>query len=198
MKRIALDSLAIKIADLSHIQGILALQELYLVTNLSDEEKQAGFVTTRFSTDQLQAIIEQKGLFIAIDNGLIIAYIFGGDWDYYCQWPIFSHMVSYFPDLHFNDFKINTTDSFQYGPICIHADYRGKGLIIPLFEFMRKEMVKRFPLALTFINKTNIPSLQAHTKKLKWTVISEFDYSTNQYFILAYDMGKSLIDERVE
>jgi hypothetical protein len=36
------------------------LQELYLVDNLSAQEKQAGFVTTRFSVEQLQAIIDQK------------------------------------------------------------------------------------------------------------------------------------------
>jgi hypothetical protein len=51
------------------------LQELYLVDNLSAQEKQAGFVTTRFSVEQLQAI-DQKGLFIALDNDVLIAYIF--------------------------------------------------------------------------------------------------------------------------
>jgi len=188
-------TIELKIADYSHIEGILVLQELYLVDNLSAEEKQAGFVTTRFSVEQLQAIIDQKGLFIALDNGVLIAYIFAGDLAYYCQWPIFSHMITYFPNLQFKNFDINTTQSFQYGPICIHADYRGKGLIIPFFEFMRKEMLKRFLLGLTFINKINIPSLQAHTKKLQWSIIGEFEYNTNQYFILAYDMSEPLIEQ---
>lgn len=180
------------IANEWHIDGILALQELYLVDNLSPEEKQAGFVTTRFTIDQLKSIIDQKGLFIAVDKEQIIAYIFAADWDYYCQWPIFRHMITYFPDLQFNNFAINTTDSFQYGPICIHADHRGKGLIVPLFEFMRTEMVIRFPLALTFINKSNIPSLRAHTTKLNWSTIGDFEYNSNQYAILAYDMQESL------
>ena len=185
--------LVLKIADLSHIEGILALQELYLVDNLSQKEKQAGFVTTRFTTDQLIAIIGQKGLFVAIDNDKLVAYIFAADWNYYCQWPIFRHMITCFPSLQFKNFKINTTDSFQYGPICIHADYRGKGLIIPFFEFMRKEMVKSFPLSLTFINRTNIASLKAHTIKLNWKIVGEFEFNANEYCILAYDMSKSLL-----
>ena len=192
MKPIAVDSIVLKIADLSHIVGILALQELYLVTNLSDEEKQAGFVTTRFTIDQLQDIISQQGLFVAIDKDVLVAYIFGGDWDFYSQWPIFKHMITYFPDLDFKNFDINTTESFQYGPICIHEDYRGNGLIKPFFEFMRKEMVKRFPLSLTFINKKNIPSLRAHTTKLNWETIGEFEYNSNHYCILAYDMKSPL------
>lgn len=192
MNPLNIDSIVLKIADLSHIDGILALQELYLVDNLSAEQKEAGFVTTRFTIDQLKAIIGQQGLFVALDNKELVAYIFGGDWDFYCQWPIFKHMITHFPTLSFKNFDINTIESFQYGPICIHENYRGKGLIKPFFEFMRKEMVTKFPLGLTFINKANIPSLQAHTTKLQWEIIGKFEYNSNQYCILAYDMKSPL------
>lgn len=191
MNAIEKASIEFKIADLHHIDGILVLQELYLVDNLSTEQKQAGFVTTRFTTDQLKVIIRQQGLFVAMDNDLLVAYIFGGDWDFYHQWAIFREMTTHFQDLAFKNFNINTTESFQYGPICIHEDYRGKGLIKPFFEFMRKNMVTRFPLGLTFINITNIPSLQAHTAKLNWEIIGKFEYNSNHYCILAYDMSES-------
>ena len=193
MNAVTLPTIAYKIADTTHIPGILALQELYLVDNLSQEEKQAGFVTTRFSTDQLTTIIEQRGLFIGLDQDQIVAYIFAGDWEYYRQWPIFEHMITYFPTLEFKKMDITTSSSFQYGPICIHAAYRSQGLIVPFFEFMRKEMVKRFPLGLTFINQANLPSLRAHTAKLQWTVIGAFKYNNNQYRILAYDMSESVV-----
>jgi hypothetical protein len=192
MNSINLASIELKIADLPHIDGILALQELYLVDNLSVEQKEAGFVTTRFTIDQLKDIISQQGLFVALDNDVLIAYIFAGDWDFYCQWPIFRHMITHFADLSFKNFDINTTESFQYGPICIHEDYRGKGLIKPFFEFMRKEMVTKFPLGLTFINKVNVPSLRAHTTKLNWEIIGEFEYNSNHYCTLAYDMKNQL------
>jgi hypothetical protein len=100
-------------------------------------------------------------------------------------------MCTLFPNLSFQTFNdITTTNSFQYGPICIHADYRGKGLIKPLFELMRINMVEKYALGLTFINKKNIPSLKAHTAKLNWTIISDFLFNNNEYFILAYDMTK--------
>jgi hypothetical protein len=183
-------SVELQIANLYHIDGILALQELYLVDNLSAEQKQAGFVTTRLTTDQLKDIIRKQGLFVAMDNDLLVAYIFAGDWDFYYQWPIFREMTSHFQDLAFKNFKINTTESFQYGPICIHENYRGTGLIKPFFEFMRKEMVTRFPLGLTFINMTNTPSLRAHTRRLNWEIIGKFEYNNNHYCILAYDMSE--------
>jgi hypothetical protein len=185
-----IENIQLEVAKINDIDGIAALQELYLVSNLSEEEKESGFVTTRFTREQLTEIIGQEGLFIAKDDNNIIAYIFGGSWNFFNQWPIFSHMTSLFPNLTFVDFDITTTNSFQYGPICIAKEYRGMGLIKLFFEFMRIHMVKKYPLSLTFINKTNIPSTKAHTEKLKWSIISDFQFNNNSYFILAYDMSQ--------
>lgn len=181
-----------EIAKLIDIAGVLALQELYLVANLSEEEKTAGFVTTPFTIQQLTEVIQKEELFIAKDTNHIIAYIFAGSWDFFHQWPIFNHMISLLPELIFLDFDFTTKNSFQYGPICIHQDYRGKGLITPFFEFMRINMKSKYPLSLTFINKINIPSTKAHTEKLKWTIIKEFQFNNNEYLILAYDMNQSV------
>lgn len=182
------ENIQLEVAKINHIEGVLALQELYLVTNLTEAEKAYGFVTTPFTIQQLTEVIQKEELFIAKDNEKIIAYIFAGSWDFFKQWPIFNHMISLFADLTFLDFEITATNSFQYGPICIHKEYRGKGLIALFFEFMRIHMVRKYPLSLTFINKSNIPSVKAHTEKLQWTIISDFQFNNNDYFILAYDM----------
>ena len=187
------DNIQLEVAKLNDITGILALQELYLVSNLSEEEKESGFVTTPFSSAQLTEIINQEGLFVAKDSDEIIAYIFAGSWDFFSQWPIFNHMTAMFPDLRYLDFEITTTNSFQYGPICIDKKYRGKGLITVFFEFMRIHMLKKYPLSLTFINKTNMPSQKAHTEKLHWTIIADFQFNNNNYFVLTYDMNQSAL-----
>lgn len=188
-----IDNIQLQVAQLSDIEGILALQELYLVSNLSEEEKEGGFVTTPFTIEQLEEVIKQEGLFVAKDNNTIIAYIFAASWDYFSQWPIFNHMTAMFPDLSFRDFDITAANSFQYGPICIHTDYRGKGLINPFFEFMRIHVVKKYPLSITFINKINMPSQKAHIEKLKWTVITDFQFNNNNYLMLAYDMNQPVL-----
>lgn len=186
-------NIQLEVAKLSDIEGVLDLQKLYLVSNLTEEEKKSGFVTTPFSVEQLTYVINNEGLFIAKDNGKIIAYIFAESWDFFSQYPLFEYMISLFPKLKFLDFEITSTSSFQYGPICIDKKYRGKGLINLLFEFMRIHVVKKYPLSLTFINKTNIPSYKAHTEKLKWTVIADFEFNNNNYYILAYNMNMPVL-----
>ncbi len=70
-----IENIQFEIAKNTDIEGVLTLQDLYLVSNMTEEEKSSGFVTTPFSVEQLQEVISQEGLFIAKDNHKIIAYI---------------------------------------------------------------------------------------------------------------------------
>lgn len=174
------------------IPGILILQDQNLYGKMTEEERVNGFVTTPFIAEQIIAIIEQDGLFVAKDKGAIIAYVFAGTWAYFQQWEIFELMVSRFPMLEFNGQKITTENSFQYGPVCIAKAYRGQGVLQQIFEEMRQVFVQQFPISITFINKVNVVSEKAHTKKLGWVIIDEFSFNDNRYIGLAYDMKKAV------
>lgn len=182
----------VKIATKEDIPGIIALHQANLIVNLNEKEKKAGFVTTSLTEEQIQTVIDQKGLFVAKKEATIIGFIIAADWDFFKQWPIFEYMIALFPAFSFKNFEITTVNSFQYGPICIDKNFRGKGIIKELFEYMRIHMVANYPLALTFINKTNLPSFKAHTEKLAWEVIDVFQFNTNNYYILAYDMSQKV------
>lgn len=183
-----------RIAKIEDIEGILALQARYLYSNLSESERKKGFVTTPFTIDQLEEIIGLDGIFIAEnETNTIIAYAFAGSWRYFEQWEIFNFMVSRFPKLSFNGNKITTDNTFQYGPVCIDEKYRGKGLLNQIFEEMRLEFCKKYPISITFINKINEISTNAHTKKLGWEIIDEFQFNNNIYIGLALNMEKSVL-----
>ena len=177
------------------IPGILSLQDQNLYSKMTEAERVNGFVTTPFVPEQIEAIIEQDGLFVAEDKGVIIAYVFAGTWSYFQQWAIFELMVARFPMLQFNGQKITVENSFQYGPVCIAKAYRGQGLLQKIFEEMRQVFVQRFPISITFINKVNVISEKAHTKKLGWVIIDEFEFNDNRYIGLAYDMKKKSMNK---
>lgn len=187
-------SIEFSIATLDDIPSILALQKRYLVSNLTEEEKKSGFVTTPFTIEQLEFVINHQGVFLAKNKAETIAYIIGSSWEFFQQWPIFEYMITLFPHFHFREFHFTTLNSFQYGPICIEKNYRGMGLIQPFFEFMRMYMKDKYPLSLTFINKKNLPSFKAHTEKLHWKVIDEFQFNNNHYYVLAYEMQQKVTD----
>ncbi|MEO5788815.1 GNAT family acetyltransferase [Gelidibacter sp.] len=183
-----------RIGTQDDIKGILSLQEKYLYRNLTDQEREKGFVTTPFTIPQIEEIIQQNGIFIAEneDDG-IIAYAFAGSWSNFEQWEIFIYIVSRFPQLSFHGNHITTENSFQYGPVCIDERYRGRGLLNQIFEEMRLEFLKKYPISITFINKINVISEKAHTKKLGWEIIDEFQFNNNTYIGLAFDMKNSVL-----
>ena len=47
-----------------------------------------GFVTTQFDENLLADLIrKEKGLFVAVDNGNIVAYVMAASWEYCSRWP---------------------------------------------------------------------------------------------------------------
>ncbi len=183
-----------RIGNKSDIDGVLSLQEKYLYSNLNETERKNGFVTTPFTIDQIDEIIKQNGLFVAEnEDKIIIAYAFAGSWKYFEQWEMFKFMISRFSELSFNNTQITVENSFQYGPICIDKDYRGNGVLYQIFEKMRIEFLKKYPISITFINKVNAISEKAHTKKLGWEIIDVFEFNNNSYIELAFDMKKSVL-----
>jgi len=172
------------------MEGVLALQQVNLWRNLTAEEQLGGFVTTPFTTTQLEAIIAQGGLFVIVADQQIVAYAFAGNWAYFQQWQIFEVMVKRLPQLSFQGQPVTVSNSFQYGPVCIARAYRGQGLLPLIFESLRLEWQQQYPLALTFINVVNVVSTQAHVRKLGWEVIDHFDFNGNNYLGLAYDMAR--------
>ena len=176
------------------IAGVIELQSTYLLANIAEAERENGFVTTPFTIEQIEQAIAIDGVFIAEDENKIVAYAFAASWDYFSQWKIFTFMVRRLPSLEFTSETITTKNSFQYGPICIDENYRGSGLFQQLGELMRIEMNQQYSIGITFINKINKRSFEAHTKKLKIKVIDHFEFNENHYYGLAFLTSETVLE----
>ena len=167
------------------IDGILQLQALNLYANLHKSKLSQGFVTTPITDAQIKDAIALKGVFVLENSNAIVGYAYAADWDFFSQWAIFHYMVSRFPQLQFQGHKITTSNTFQYGPVCIDKVLRGKGVFPQLFATMRSSLANRFPIGLIFINQINLRSLAAH-QKLHLKIIDEFQFNNNSYYTLAF------------
>lgn len=181
-----------KTATIEDIDEILKLHSKYQIDTISSEDKNDGFVTTSFSVERLKELIQkEKSIFIAKNEDGVIAYAMNASWQFWQSWPMFSFMMN---DLHTLNYKgdvLSINNSYQYGPVCVDKKYRGKGILENLFELSRQNMSVKYPYLITFINKINTRSFNAHTKKLQLEVIKEFTYNNNNYYELIYDTSKS-------
>lgn len=189
----------IKIADLSDIEGALKLHAKYQINSIAEQDKEDGFITTPFTAEQLTELINQEnGLFVAIKDGEVVAYVMAASWQFWSAWPMFAHMIKGLPRLNYLGQSLSVDNSYQYGPICVDGSVRGTGVLEQIFDFARQEMAKRYPILVTFINKINTRSYEAHTRKLGLEVIQEFEYNNNEYYELVYDTSKPLSGVFVE
>ena len=178
----------LKIAELSDIDGVLNHQYRHQVVSLNEENRKERFVTTPFTKEQLESlIIKESGLFIARHNGNVVAYVMAASWQFWSDWPMFAYMINELPKLKHLGIQLNVENSYLYGPILIDKRYRGSGLLESIFDFAREKMSKRYPILVTFVNKNNSRSYNAHTRKLGLKVIHEFEFNYKSYYQMAYD-----------
>jgi hypothetical protein len=178
-------------ATIKDIPGISELQQKYHVSTISEEDRSDGFVTTLFTKEQFTELIEKEnGLAIGCDGDKVVAYAMAASWQYWSAWPLFQFMIKDLSNTKYLGQTLTMENSYQYGPICIHKDYRGSEVLPNLFEFSRLQMNKRYPILITFINQINKRSYKAHTKKLGLDVIKTFEFNNNQYYELGYDTSK--------
>jgi hypothetical protein len=184
-----------RIARESDIENVLSLHEKYHVDTVTDEDKLDGFITTQFNYELLkELIIVENGLFIALDQNSVIAYVMAASWEYCSKWPMFQYMIEKLKEVEFLGEKLNTSNSYQYGPICIDKEYRGSGVLENIFDLARSEMNKKYPILVTFVNKQNPRSVKAHVEKLGLSVAMEFEYNNKSYIELVYDTSKPICE----
>lgn len=180
-----------KIAQTSDIEATLRLHAKYQVDTINEADKKDGFVTTAFSKEELtQLITQEQGLFIAKEGEEVVAYVMAASWQFWSQWPMFVHMIKDLPTLQYLGQTLSVDNSYQYGPICIDKSQRGTAVLKKIFNFSLLHMHKRYPILITFVNKINPRSYQAHKRKLGLEVIQEFAFNGNTYWEFVHDTSK--------
>lgn len=181
----------LRVATTEDIEGILALHSKYQIDTIKEEDKKDGFVTTAFKKEELKSLIEkEQGIFIAVENNEVMGYVMSASWDFWLAWPMFQHMAKDLPKLSFKGQTLTLKNSYQYGPVCIDTRVRGEGLLETLFDFALDHMEKRFEILVTFVNKINPRSYEAHKRKLGLEVIQEFSFNNNEYHEFVFDTSK--------
>ncbi|MCP4325597.1 MAG: GNAT family acetyltransferase [Alteromonadales bacterium] len=176
----------LKVATVNNVKEVLSLHYKYQIDSISEEDKDDGFITTAFTEEHLTNLIQnESGLFIASIDNKIVAYAMAASWDFWVQWPMFEYMVNNLDDSTCLNQKITVDNSYQYGPVCVDKSVRGLGVFEKLFSFALSEMAEKYPIMVTFINKINPRSFQAHTRKTSLQVIKSFQFNNNHYYKLA-------------
>ena len=167
-----------------HIDQISQLNNKYLINNLTDAQKQNGFIRIAYGRDSLTEIINHKEMVIAIAQDNVVGYYL------ICK-------TSQIPTLEYQKNKAITlfdtftipVDKIGYGcQVCIDEAYRNNGLFTSMLADLVIVVKDKYSHLLCSVSDDNDVSLNAHTSN-GWQLLD--DMETTNYYI--YNTSKTII-----
>jgi hypothetical protein len=165
---------------------ILKLQSANFIANLSEEEREWGFLSAEFSPEQTAQIAEDLGTMVALVDGCVVGFLCAFRNEFETGSPVIAKMLKSYDRFTFEARPLSTFRSYIYGPVCIGREQRGRGLLRGLYDAQIKDLAGQFEIGVAFVSRSNSHSLDAHVKGLGMTEVGDFECRGNVYVTLAF------------
>jgi L-amino acid N-acyltransferase YncA len=149
------------------IAGILDLQDRNLRRN-------GGALSVAFSAAWFEIAVDDMPVIVVRRAGRVVGYVVSTPLAAQAHDPIIQGMLRAYPGAH---------GAYNYGPICVAEDERGRGLAGAMFAALRQRLPARE--GFTFIRRDNTVSLQVHAK-MGMRQVAEFTHAGAGYVVVAY------------
>ena len=166
--------------------GVLQLQAASFIGNLSAEDREDGFVSIEFTSQQFDAMAEDCAPIVAVEHDQVLGYLCSASVNYCKQFPLLAALVQCFPKLQYAERPLDSYRIFIYGPVCIARSQRGRGLLRSLYQELLRVIASTYDLGVALISKNNPRSFEAHVRKLDMTHVGGYEFHGQQYDIVAF------------
>ncbi len=164
-------------------QGILDLQKRNFVDNLSELEKQSGFLSVAFTREQFAIMNQQTGIIVCKDSDNVCGYLCTSLPEFNKSFALTAAMLDLYSKLSFKNQLLASYPSVIVGPWCIAQDHRGLGIFEKMWSCMNNILPKNIDLMTTCISTKNPASFYA-AQKVGMKAISTFEFNQKEFYIL--------------
>ena len=157
----------IGLASEGDLGGIVALQA-------ANQPDRGGTLSACLPYSRIEVMMREMPLIVARRGDRIAGYLMTGTRAMNADIPIINAMLAAYP---------GTADAYVYGPICVDAEERGKGLAQAMFSELRRLVPGRE--GILFIRRDNPASLRAH-EKMGMREVAGFVFDGIELAVLSY------------
>ncbi len=154
-------------ASEADLDGILELQ----AANQPDRD---GALSANLPRSRIAGMMREMPLIVARRNGRVAGFLMTGTRAMAADVPIVGAMFAAYP---------GAANAYVYGPICVAAEERGKGLAQAMFAELKRMAPARE--GVLFIRRDNPASLRAH-EKMGMREVSGFSYDGSEFAVFSY------------
>ena len=167
-------------------QAILALQAQNTPEHLNAQQRQQGFIVSQMNEKQLASINSGLGILIAIEDQQLAGFVCLMPTDAQPRPPVVDAMLQTLANQQFQGQTLSQRRVFLYGPVCLSAEWRGKGVLRQLFAAVKARTQQDFDVGALFINDDNPHSLAAHVDGLGMTALTSFHCNQQNYQLVVF------------
>lgn len=178
----------IRRATQTDYSGICELARSHYKENPTPADRQQGFLSARFSLQQITDIANSLGIIIASDAGRVAGFMCASRCEWSDQPAIVRQMLDNLWRYRFHEQPLDKSKVFVYGPVCIDLAYRGRGVLRKMHQCLNRGMDGLYPAGVAFVANDNQASLRAHIDGLGMHQVGDFLYLAHTYQVLAFDI----------
>lgn len=157
----------IGLASEADLDGIVELQT-------ANQPERGGTLSASLPRSRIAEMMREMPLIIARRGDCIAGFLMTSTRAMNADVPIIRAMLAAYP---------GTSDAYVYGPVCVRAEERGKGLAQAMFSELRRLAPARE--GILFIRRDNSASLRAH-EKMGMREVASFVFGENEFAVLSY------------
>jgi predicted GNAT superfamily acetyltransferase len=151
---------------MSDLDGIVALQA-------ANQPERGGTLSACLPPARIVEMMREMPLIVARCDGRVAGYLMTSTREMNADVPVVNAMLAAYP---------GTADAYVYGPICVEAEARGKGLAQAMFSELRRLVPARE--GILFIRRDNPASLRAH-EKMGMREVAGFVFGGSEFAVLS-------------
>ena len=153
--------------SIGDLDGIVALQA-------ANQPERGGTLSACLTPARIAEMMSEMPLIVARRDGRVAGYLMTSTREMNADVPVIKAMLAAYP---------GTADAYVYGPICVEAEARGKGLAQAMFSELRRLVPTRE--GILFIRRDNLASLRAH-EKMGMREVAGFVFGGSEFVVLSW------------
>jgi predicted GNAT superfamily acetyltransferase len=166
--------------------SIIQLQSANYIDNLTEEERTEGFLSAKFTLEQIAAIAADLGIAIVTKGDEVAGCLCAFRREFNHDSPVVAKMLESYDQARLEGKPLSTYNSYIYGPVCIAREHRRRGLLRGLYEFQKKDLAGQFEVGVALVSQGNPHSMAAHIGGLGMIEAGEFEVNGKLFSILAF------------
>ncbi|MGI5940148.1 MAG: GNAT family N-acetyltransferase [Thermoleophilia bacterium] len=171
--------------DYAAILGLLAAD---FVDNLTPEERRGGYLTARFTLQQIDQMARDVGIIVAVEQGGLVGCLCNFSRDFDHGSPVVAEMVRRFDRVRYRGRLLGSYELFIYGPVIVARGRRGCGVLRRLYERLLIEVAGRYEVGVAFVAHDNPSSMGAHRTGLGMEPVDDFECNGSRYTTLVFEV----------